>query len=71
LFDTTGNKALAIGVHVSGHDLLRTNIAVPISFHMDTQENHFPKVSINTSDVQVLAGNNNDVIVNIGSLEFY
>ena len=40
LFDTTGNKALATGVHVAGHALLGTNASVPVSFHLDAQEEY-------------------------------
>ena len=41
LFDVTGRKALATGVHVAGHESLGTNISVPITFHIPIQEQHF------------------------------
>jgi hypothetical protein len=41
LFDVTGKKALATGVHVAGQETLRTNYSIPIAFHLATQEKHF------------------------------
>jgi V8-like Glu-specific endopeptidase len=43
LFDATGKKALATGVHVAGHETLGTNVSVPITFHLAIQEQHFEK----------------------------
>ena len=34
--DVTGSKALVVGVHVAGHKV--ANTAVPLMFHMSTQE---------------------------------
>ena len=46
--DITGNKALVVGVHVAGHKI--ANTAVPIMFHMSTQEKVHPGVSTMPND---------------------
>ena len=41
--DITGSKALVVGVHVAGHKV--ANTAVPLMFHMSTQEKVHPDES--------------------------